>query len=150
MKDLKDLEKKYAELGREIEALKNEQKYPIYCLSKGTEEIVRFTGLQEGIVVKQGDLDDVGYDYNKWVAHTNTNVWQQLDVCPKTGFYDGQLVWCWDDNYTHERRLKFYDTKKETTFYYNGERCGIYYHKYEPYEGNWPEWALEAFKTLEK
>ena len=148
MKDLKELEKKYAELGREIEALKSE--YPIYCLSKASGAIVKFIGLHKGVVVKQNKLYNVGQKDDYWERHTNKNSWQQLEVCPETGFYDGQLVWSWEDDDTHRRVLRFYDVKNKRTFSYHGKRNGCYFHNYEPFQGNWPSWALEAFKTLER
>ncbi len=148
MKDLKELEKKYAELGKEIEALKSE--YPIYCLSKSLGLIVKFTGTNDGVVVKQNKALDVGCNSPYFPDHTDTDSWQQLDVCPETGFYDGQLVWCWDNEHTHMRLLKFYDVKNKKTFHYSSKREGSSWDNYEPFEGNWPDWALEAFKTLER
>ena len=149
MKKLEELEKKYAELGREIEALKGETKYPIYCLGKYDGAVVKFTSFIKGVVVKQGKRD-VGHKSDFFVEHTSKTIWQQLDVCPNTGFYDGQLVWCWDNDDTHTRFLRFYDAKNKSTYYHYGERKGYGFYNYEPYEGNWPEWALEAFKTLER
>ena len=146
MKNLEELEKKYAELWRKIEALKSEYKYPIYCLSKSNGLVVKFLSLNEGVVVKQDSILNVGYKINDWDPHTDTDVWQQLDVCPDTGFYDGQLVWAWDEDVTHTthtRILKFYNTKNTYTYPW------MDWANYEPYEGDWPEWALEAFKTLE-
>jgi hypothetical protein len=148
MKNLEELEKKYAELGREIEALKGQ--YPIYCLSKVDSKIVKFTSSNKGFVVKQGNEYEVGYESNDWAEHTNSKNWQQLDVCPETGFYDGQLVWAWDEEETHQRSLNFYDAKNTCTYSCDGDRDGSIYDNYEPYEGNWPSWALEAFKTLER
>lgn len=154
MKNLEELEKKYAELGREIRILRieknSETKYPIYCLHKMDSEIVKFTSLNNGVVVKQGELFIVGHKDGCWRPHTDTDVWQQLDVCPETGFYDGQLVWVWDEEDTHFRSLNFYDAKNTCTYSCDGDRDGGAYDNYEPYEGNWPSWALEAFKTLEK
>ena len=155
MKNLKELEQKYLELGKEIEALKNQNtekeefKYPIYCKVKNSSLVVKFTGLQSGEVVINNYYHDAGDKKTTWISHEDTNYWQQLDVCEKTGFFDGQLVWCWDLN-THYRALKFYDAKNECTFYYNGTRNGSRYSNYEPFEGNYPEWALEAFQTLER
>ena len=51
MKNLKELEQKYLELGKEIEALKkqNTEKeksiYPIYCKLKDSSLVVKFKGL---------------------------------------------------------------------------------------------------------
>ena len=156
MKNLKELEQKYLELGKEIEALKKQSTekeeitYPVYCKLKNSSLVVKFTGLESGEVVVNTYPHNVGDKGNDWRKHTDTTVWQQLDVCEKTGFFDGQLVWCWDNNDTHYRMLKFYDVKNECTYYYNGSKGGITYSKYEPFEGNYPDWALEAFQTLER
>ena len=51
MKNLKELEQKYLELGKEIEALKKQSeeegiKYPIFCKSIQSPLVVKFTGLE--------------------------------------------------------------------------------------------------------
>ena len=94
--------------------------------------------------------DEVGKNRNDWVEHTDANTWQQLDVCEETGFFDGQLVWCWDDDDTHSRMLRFYDVKNKCTYQFDGTEDGHNYDNYEPFEGNYPDWALEAFQTLER
>jgi len=82
--------------------------------------------------------------------HTAPDTWQQLAVCPKTGFFDGQLVWAWDGYYKYSRTLRFYDSKNSTTFNEtHGGRCGASVDNYEAYEGEYPEWALEAFNKLD-
>ena len=155
MKNLKELEQKYLELGKEIEALKKqsekeESKYPIYCKFKDSSLVVKFTGLQSGEVVVHTYPHNVGDNRNDWIKHTDTDTWQQLDVCEKTGFFDGQLVWCWDNDESHSRTLKFYDVKNKCAYYYNGSKEGNIYDNYAPFEGNYPDWALEAFQTLER
>ena len=155
MKNLKELEQKYLELGKEIEALKKqsekeESKYPIYCKLKNSSLVVKFTELQSGELVVGNKYQKVGNKRNVWIKHTDTKYWQQLEVCEKTGFFDGQLVWCWDDVQTHSRMLRFYDTKNKCTYIFNGKNNGCIYDNYEPFEGNYPDWALEAFKTLER
>ena len=156
MKNLKELEQKYLELGKEIEALKNqvtekeEITYPIYCKSIGSSLVVKFTELQSGEVVINNNYYNVGNKNTDWRSHTDTDVWQQLDVCEETGFFDGQLVWCWDNNDTHIRYLKFYDVKNKRTYTCSGKHYGYNYNNYEPFEGNYPDWALEAFQTLER
>ena len=156
MKNLKELEQKYLELGKEIEALKkqNTEKeksiYPIYYKLKDSSLVVKFTGLQSGEVVINNDNNNVRDYYHIFTNHTDTNTWQQLYVCEKTGFFDGQLVWCWDYNDTHSRELKFYDVKHECTYQCDGNRYGSVFDNYEPFEGNYPDWALEAFQTLER
>lgn len=156
MKNLKELEQKYLELGKEIEALKKqntekeEVKYPIYCKWKQTSLVVKFTELQSGEVVVHTYPYNVGDKGNDWRKHTDTTVWQQLEVCEKTGFFDGQLVWCLDNDDTHSRDLKFYDAKNKCTYIFNGKNDRCVYDNYEPFEGNYPDWALEAFQTLER
>lgn len=156
MKNLKELEQKYLELGKEIEALKNqvteeeEIKYPIYCKLKDSSLVVKFKGLRQGKTVVNNTFNNVGKKSFTWQNHSETNTWQQLDVCEKTGFFDGQLVWCWSHNETHTRHLRFYSVKNKSTFYYKGTRGGTRFDNYEPFEGNYPEWALKAFQTLER
>jgi len=155
MKNLKELEQKYLELGKEIEALKKQSekeeiKYPIYCKLKVSSLVVKFTELTTGELVVNNRHVQVGKKFNKWIEHTDTNYWQQLNVCEKTEFFDGQLVWCWDNEDTHGRDVKFYDVKNKCTFTYKGNRGGDYYDNYAPFEGNYPEWALKAFQTLKR
>ena len=156
MKNLKELEQKYLELGKEIEALKKQNTeeeeiaYPIYCIFKDWYLVVKFTALQTGEVVMNNSCYSVGDKGDDWREHTDTMVWQQLDVCEETGFFDGQLVWCWDNYNTHVRILRFYDVKNKCTYQFDGNRNGIFYYNYEPFEGNYPDWALEAFQTLER
>ena len=158
MKNLKELEQKYLELGKEIEALKKqvtekeEINYPIYCKSKCSSLVVKFTGLQSGEVIVNSKHYNIGDKGTTWISHTDTKTWQQLDVCEKTGFFDGQLVWCWDNEHTHFKCLRFYDVKNNCTYHHNGNRYeeSDCYDNYEPFEGNYPDWALEAFQTLER
>ena len=156
MKNLKELEQKYLELGKEIEALKNqvtekeEITYPIYCRGKETNCVVKFKSLSEGVYVIQNEFREVGENTKTVIRHSDTNSWQQLDVCKETGFFDGQLVWCWDNDDTHTRILKFYDVKYKCSYQFDGCRKGHVFDNYEPFKGNYPQWALEAFKTLER
>ena len=106
--------------------------------------------MNEGKVVVNSRYDSIGEYRTNWHDYNNNNVWQQLDVCEETGFFDGQLVWCWDNNDTHIRYLKFYDAKHECTYQCDGNRYGSVFDNYEPFEGNYPDWALEAFQTLER
>ena len=156
MKNLKELEQRYLELGKEIEALKKQNiekeefNYPIYCKLKDSSLVVKFTYLRTGEVVINEERHNVLRKRNDWIKHTCTKQWQQLDVCSETGFFDGQLVWCWDNEDTHERRLRFYDAKHKCTHMFDGDEGGDEYDNYEPFEGNYPDWAIEAFETLKR
>ena len=156
MKNLKELEQKYLELGKEIEALKKQSTekeeitYPIYYKLKKSSLVVKFTGLQSGEVVVNSKHYNIGDKNTDWRSHTDSNIWQQLDVCEETGFFDGQLIWCWDNDETHSRHLRFYDIRNKCAFYDDGNRNGYSYKNYEPFEGNYTDWALEAFQTLKR
>ena len=156
MKNLKELEQKYLELGKEIEALKKQSTekeeitYPIYCKLKGSSLVVKFTGLTLGKLVVNSKHTKIEETFKEWRIFTDINTWQQLGVCEKTGFFDGQLVWCWDRDCSHYRELRFYDAKNKSTYYSSGKRLGFNYNKYAPFEGNYPQWALEAFQTLKR
>ena len=156
MKNLKELEQKYLELGKEIEALKKQNiekeefTYPIYCKLKDSSLVVKFKGLRQGKTAVNNTFNNVGNKSSIWQNHTDINTWQQLDVCEKTGFFDGQLVWCWDNDDTHVVTLRFYDAKNKCTYQFDGTEDGHDYDNYEPFEGNYPDWALDAFQTLER
>ena len=154
--NLKELEQKYLELGKEIEVIKKqnkvkeELKYPIFCKLKDSSLVVKFTDLQTGEVLANNNDYNVGYKCYDFTNHTDNTVWQQLEVCEKTGFFDGQLVWCWEDEDTHSRVLRFYDAKRKCPYQFDGTINGLKFDNYEPFEGNYPDWALEAFQTLER
>ena len=156
MKNLKELEQKYLELGKEIEALKKQSTekeeitYPISCELKYSSLVVKFAKLKFGEVVVNDKYNNIGDKSANWTRHTDTDVWQQLDVCEETGFFDGQLVWCWQNEFTHSKHLRFYDVKYKCAYDYSGKKGGFGYDNYEPFEGNYPDWALEAFQTLER
>ena len=155
MKNLKELEQKYLELGKEIEALKKQSEkeeftYPIYCKFKDSSLVVKFTDLHTGEVVVNNKDYNIGVKSTTWRTHIDSDVWQQLDVCEKTGFFNSQLVWCWDETETHVRQLKFYDVKNKCSYQFDGNKNGYYHRNYAPFEGNYPDWALEAFQTLKR
>ena len=156
MKNLKELEQKYLELGKEIEALKNQNTekeeitYPIYYKLKKSSLVVKFTGLRSGEVVVNSKYYKTKKTVTNCKRYTDTKFWQQLDVCKKTGFFDGQLVWCWQNEFTHSKDLRFYDVKYKCAYDYSGKKGGFGYDNYEPFEGNYPDWALEAFQTLDR
>lgn len=126
--------------------------YPIYCLHLHSAKIVKFTDLSEGVVVKSGSdwrAYPVGIESKGLIEHTCKNSWKPLPVCSKTGFFHGQLVWAWDKEHTHYRTLAFYDAENSCVFSIHGKKNRLSYDSYLPFEGNWPDWTLEAYKTLE-
>ena len=125
--------------------------YPIYCLYLPTGKIVKFTDLTEGVVVKSGsdrNVYPIGQESKRLIEHTHKNAWKPVPVCSKTGFFHGQLVWAWDDAQTHSRITVFYNAENSHIFSLRGKKLSFTYDNYAPFEGNWPDWALEAYKTL--
>jgi len=78
------------------------------------------------------------------------NLAEQIAKLEEPELKDKQLVWCWDNNLTHQRTLKFYDAINDCTFNGFGKRNGASWHNYEPFEDEYPDWAKEAYKTLEE
>ena len=62
----------------------------------------------------------------------------------------GKEIVAFEKEFTHYKHLKFYDSKNKCAYDYLGNREGFSYDNYEPFEGNYPDWALEAFQTLER
>ena len=62
---------------------------------------------------------------------------------------DKALVWCWDDCDLYQRTLRFYDAKNQVSFScLKGDRGGMVYDHFELFQGEEPEWAIEARKKL--
>jgi hypothetical protein len=62
---------------------------------------------------------------------------------------DKELVWCWNGSYEFFRYVKFYDAKNASTFDgETGERYSSKWDNYAPFEGEWPQWAKDAYKRL--
>ena len=126
--------------------------YPIYCLHLPTGKIVKFTDLSEGVVVKSGsdrNMYPIGLESECFIEHTYKDTWKPIPVCSKTGFFHGQLVWAWEIDHTHLRILAFYDAENSCLFSLRGKNNSFVCDNYLPFEGNWPDWTLEAYKSLE-
>lgn len=143
-------EQRIDELQRQIDELKNETEYPVFCYLFDSKKpvIVRFDGLKSGEVIKQGYWE-FGHKADDWNNFTNTDYWKQLPYNKERGLYHTQLVWCWQNSDTHDRTLSFYNAIDDSSFRYNGNPGGLDWENYEPYQGEWPQWAIEAHKTLE-
>ena len=146
MKDLQALEEQYKKLGEEIEKLKAKPQ-KVFKLNIHCGLIVEESKGSRGKVVKQDNYYNVGYE-STWHDTDNADNWIDLPICSKTGFYHKQLIWCWDNDSIHRRELRFYNATNNRTFTPNGYCEGMCFSNYAPFEGNWPDWALKAFKTL--
>lgn len=97
-------------------------------------------------------INDVGYidsyNINSIEAHCIMNTFKE--VKPEVKLKDKQLVWAWDNVNFAGRNIRFYDAKYNCAFCIaEGYRNGYHYDNYEPYEGEYPEWAKEAVKLLQ-
>ena len=70
---------KYANMAlpEEVEEIKEQEAtYPIYKKSKSSGMVVKFTGLEDGVVVEAGDgVYQEGYK-STWMPHTDTSIWE--------------------------------------------------------------------------
>ena len=64
---------------------------------------------------------------------------------------DKELVWAWNDESLFMRTLILYDSKNKCAYNSQlGDRTGLNYDHFSPYEGEWPDWTKEAQKKLEE
>lgn len=150
--ELQAIRTKMAKLESRIKALETEEstEYPIFCKSNERGTIVKFTGNNEGTVVYSPNDSPVKMNEYRdtWASHIEARVWKQI---PSNGeLWHGALVWVWDNYDTHRRQLRFYNVHTKTVCDYSGASINVYFDHYELYKGEWPEWAQEAFKTLDK
>lgn len=132
------------------EICKGQHKYPLFKRNIHTQNIVKFTSLNGGEVVWSGDLDGtkIGYSSQDFIPHTDS-VWENVAYDEKRSLFDRQPVYCWDDDSTHARDIKFYDAVNCYTFSYYGRRNGYKYNNFEAIKPeHYTPWMLEAFKTL--
>ena len=76
-----------------------------------------------------------------------TSNWTELKLPWKPK--DKDLVWAGDDDDDCRRVATFYDSKNNCSFSYSGERNGLIFDNYAPFEGEYPEWAKKALNKLE-
>jgi len=147
-----ELLKKVKELKQQIEQLDNE--YPKYYMlatasdRKYDQFIVKFTGLNTGAIVAKTEdvVYDIGDTCNDWVEHTSS---EWVETTNPKELCDKDLIECWDNDHTHAKSIRFYDAISNRAFSACGERRGVTYDNYKkfmPWE--YPEWAIEAQKTL--
>ena len=127
-----------------------EYAYPLYFESTYDGTIVKFTDINTGVTVKLGthSLVDIGISTDSWTPHTDA-VWKTVAHNKERDLFDKQLVWGWDNDDTHRRILRFYNAMDDYVLSYRGKRIMYKVDNYEAYKGEYPEWAKEAYKTLE-
>ena len=132
------------------EALKEFDKpefdYPICCRAKLTGEVVVFTGIKKGEVLKV-DKDEyyhLGCKSENFHPHTNKNIWEEIPYDKERGFYHKQLVYCWDNCDTHIVNMQFYDVFNGTVYAYQGSDLESFY---DNYSATMPEHMKEFGET---
>lgn len=92
---------KVLKLTVEIEGLKKpEFEYPMFFEFIKTGEIVKFSAIKAGEIVKKGggaSSEDVGHKSTSFIEHTYPTKWKQVPHDKETGFYEGEIITCWDD-----------------------------------------------------
>jgi len=126
--------------------------YPLYKKDVKSNLIVKFDGLTSGIVMRgvkhRWRTDE---SHTNWVTHTDTSHWAPIKYNETLGIFDKQLCECWDNHMTHSRAIRFYSVEKGGAYTPDGKNIyGSKYHNMKPIPfDQYPEWALEAEKTLE-
>jgi len=145
-------EQKIAELRNKIDeleaSLKEEDKfdYPICKIDERLGLIVLFTDLKKGRVLCQGaSFHEEGLTSPSWIPHTDTEVWKDYPYDKERGLYHKQMVYCWDNYYTHRVEIRFYDAINECAFAFGGCSSET---EFEYYSATMPEFIKEAHKTL--
>jgi hypothetical protein len=145
-----------AEVDKLLEQCKQKPgfKYPIYMQAIYSRQVIKFTSLNSGTVVVQGKYasnSPVGQVIQiPSLPHTNTEHWQPIAFDEERGIADKQLVECWDNAHTHARAFRFYDAEHECAYSCQGNQSLISWDNYRPIPyADYPDWAIEAEKTLE-
>jgi hypothetical protein len=159
LEEINNMRKELASIEAEVDKLREQCKqkpgfkYPIYMQSKHNKEVVKFTSLTTGVVVVASKFSSdrsVGYRASDWVEHTNTATWQPIAFDEQLGIADKQLCECWDNGYTSGRALRFYSAKNKFAYTVEGKKAWVHYDNYLPIPyADYPDWAIEAEKTLE-
>ena len=131
----------------ELEASLKEDKfeYPICKKGKLTGIIVLFEDISTGKVLKKGKDFNLAVGANFQGLHTGTSIWEDYPYDKERGLYHKQMVYCWDNYYTHGVEIRFYDAINECVFAFDGYLSGT---EFEYYSATMPEFMLEAHKTL--
>ena len=142
--------------------VKDEEHYYIWGVPNRGEEIRKLLSSKDIIT----NLDDKTYSNSNNLIYiekgttlainkTNepslcsliTSNWTELTL--PYHLKDKELVWAWDDEYIAKRCLVFFDSINDGCFSATGKRVGILYDNYEPFNGEYPQWAKEALVNLE-
>jgi len=108
--------------------------YPKYFmrLHSTIKYIVKFTAPRIGEVIyvenKQCHLE-VGFSSEIWNPHSDTRTWKE--VTNPNELCNNDLVICWDNDYSHNRTIRFYNAINKTVFSYNGRKSGYCYDNYK-------------------
>ena len=114
----------------------------------GSKNIGDFEGKDITCIYFINDIGNIDcYYIDSIEAHCIMNTFKE--VKPEVKLKDKQLVWVWEDNTDAGRNIRFYDAKNNCAFDLYGQRNGFKYGNYEPYEGEYPDWAKETLKLLQ-
>lgn len=119
--------------------------------SKGIEITnTKDKGLSDSRIIiyeEDGICKFIQEEYNRSIVDLITSNWTELKLPYQPN--DKELVWAWDNNFECKRTLGFYDAKNFSLFGISGKREMCIRDNYEPFEGEWSEWAKEALSKLE-
>jgi hypothetical protein len=106
--------------------------YPVHgAYKKGDDRWEQMKWSEKGTACTYTGLKEMNITHEEWIPQ------------------DKELVWCWNGSYEFFRYVKFYDAKNASTFDgETGERYSSKWDNYAPFEGEWPQWAKDAYKRL--
>jgi hypothetical protein len=159
LEEINNMRKELALIEAEVDKLREQCKqqlkfeYPIYMQAINSKQVVKFTDLKAGFVVVRGVFENncpVGTYMTGYIPHTDVTEWQPIAFDEERGIADKQLVECWDGAHTHARAFRFYDAEHECAYSCQGNQSLISWDNYRPISyADYPDWAIEAEKTLE-
>ena len=116
--------------------------YPLAFIGEHDKAIVLFDSLRSGTVIKKGNCTnsrDLGETFNGWIPHTH-NYWEPIPYDAERGFYHKQPVYCWDNDYSHQAVVRFYNAEKKKTFDSDGN---VAIAGWDNYSATMPDHMLE-------
>lgn len=91
----------------------------------------------------------LGSDSEAWIAHTDTDNWEPVPYDKERDLWHGQPVYCWDDDETHSKTVRFYNAPQKSVFSYDGDNVGITLDNYEAVPiKHYEPWIFNAYQTL--
>ncbi|MCF6331008.1 MAG: hypothetical protein L3I99_05615 [Sulfurimonas sp.] len=129
---------------------KEETEYPLFKKMKNQNTIVEFKELHKGRVVFTDKKWKIEQSSMIWSKYFNTDTWEDVPYDKESELFHGQVVWAWDENWSHNRCITYYDAINKCAFSENGKQSLMIYDNYKPIPlEQIPEFMLDGYFSLE-